>query len=290
MKRLFAAFLLVLLAAPFMVKADKMKPKFEEVFPVIPYSYNQIILSSPGFRSPAADLLFMNVCYLTGNDVFDRWKERKFTEDEWGRLIDNIAVIEKLDRYYFDPLYYLGAYVPWKIRKNRELLLKVNSTLLEGSRYIKDWRLPFFVGFNYFYFLGDKFEGAKYLRKAAHMEGAPLYLKLLVPRLYAESGKIDLAIAATYEELKHARKDLERKSLEKRLKALTLLKELNEAIKLYRERFGRCPSDLRQLVKARILKEIPKDPYGGKFYIVKKTCSVWTTSDLRPVKSTSSSR
>ena len=290
MVQLFVASLLVLLSIPFMLKAERLKPRLSELQPIFPYSYSQLRLSSPGFRSPVADFLFMNICYLTGSDVFKGGKERRINSREWNLLIENVGVIERLDPYYFDPLYYLGAYDPWKLNGNRELLLKVNSILLRGSCYIDDWRIPFLMGFNYFYFLNDKVKGAEYLKRAARMEGAPLYLKLLVPRLYAESGKIDLAIAATYEELKHARKDLERKSLEKRLKALTFLKELNEAVKLYRERFGRCPSDLRQLVKARILKEIPKDPYGGKFYIVKKTCSVWTTSDLRPVKSTSSSR
>ena len=274
-----------------MLKSEKLKPNISEgSFSVLPYSYSQIRLASPGFKSPAADALFMNICYLTGSEVIKGKTERNFSSKEWKQLIENIKIIEELDRYYFDPLYFLGAYVSWKIHKNKELLLKINSILLEGSHYIKDWRLPFFVAFNYFYFLGNKFEGAKYLRKAANMEGAPPYLKLLVPRLYAESGKIDLAIAVTYEELKNARKDFERKNLERRLKALTLLKKLNKAVKLYRKHFGKCPSDLRQLIKVGILKEVPKDPYGGEFYIVKETCSVWTTSDLRPVKSTSSSR
>jgi len=289
-KRLLVAFLLVVISIPFMLKADKIKPRVNELAPVLPYSYSQVLLSSPGLRSPAADLLFMNLCYLTGNDVFNQWKERKFTQEEWKRLIGNVEVIEKLDPYYFDPLYYLGSYVPWKVEKNRELLLKINSILLQGNRKIKDWRLPFFVGFNYFYFLGDKVKGAKYLKMASQMEGAPPYLKLLVPRLYAESGKIDLAIAVTYEELKRTKEGPVKKELEKRLKALLAIKELDRAVKVYRSRFGKCPSGLQELVKSGIIRAIPEDPYGGKFYIEKGKCTVWTTSNLRPVKKPTSSR
>ncbi len=290
MKRLLVAFLLVVVSIPFMLKADKSKPRVNEVAPVLPYSYSQVLLSSPGLRSPAADLLFMNLCYLTGNDVFNRWKERKFTEEEWKRLIENVEVIEKLDPYYFDPLYYLGSYVPWKVEKNRELLLRINSILLQGNRRVKDWRLPFFVGFNYFYFLGDKVKGAKYLKLASQMKGAPSYLKLLVPRLYAESGRINLAIAVTYEELKRAKEEPVKKELKRRLKALIAMKELDRALELYRRRFGKCPSDLKELVKSGIIMSIPEDPYGGKFYIEKGKCSVWTTSNLRPVKEPTSSR
>ena len=290
MKRLFAAFLLLLFSIPFMVEADRIKPRVKEVMPVLPYSYSQVLLSSPGFRSPAADLLFINLCYLTGSDVFNRRKERKFTEEEWKRLIENVEVIEKLDPYYFDPLYYLGAYVPWKVGRKRELLLKINSILLNGTRRIKDWRLPFFIGFNYFYFLNDRVKGAKYLKMASQMKGAPSYLKLLVPRLYAESGKIDLAIAVTYEELKREKDESVRRELKRRLRALLAIKELDRAIRIYRKRFGKCPSALQDLVNSGIIRTIPVDPYGGKFYIDKKRCVVWTTSNLRPVKRPTSSR
>ena len=290
MKRLFAAFFSVLISIPFMLKADRIKPQVNEIMPVLPYSYSQVLLSSPGFRSPAADLLFMNICYLTGNDVFNKWKERKFTEKEWKRLIENVGVVEKLDPYYFDPLYYLGAYVPWNVEKNRELLLKINSTLINGSCYIKDWRLPFLVGFNYFYFLKDKVKGAKYLKIASQMEGAPPYLKLLVPRLYAESGRVGLAIAVTYEELKKAKEDVVRRELKRRLRALLAIKELDRALEVYRKRFGRCPSDLQELVNSGVIRTLPKDPYGGKFYIEKGKCTVWTTSNLRPVKKATSSQ
>lgn len=290
MKRLFVAFLFVLVSVPFMLKADRIKPRVDEIMPVLPYSYSQVLLSSPGFRSPAADLLFMNICYLTGNDVFNRWKERKFTEEEWKRLIENVGVVEKLDPYYFDPLYYLGAYVPWNIERNKELLLRINSILINGSRYVKDWRIPFLVAFNYFYFLKDKVKGAEYLKMASEMEGAPTYLKLLVPRFYAESGKVDLAIAVTYEELKRAKEDTVKKELKKRLRALLAIKELDRALEVYRKRFGRCPSDIQELVKLGIIRALPEDPYGGKFYIKKGKCSVWTTSNLRPIKKSTFSR
>ena len=289
MKRALITFVLIIISVFFMVRADNLKPRMQKVIPVLPYSYNQIIVSSPGFRSPAADILFINLCYLTGNDVFNNWKERKFSEEEWERLIENVRVIEKLDPYYFDPLYFLGAYVPWKVYKNKKLLLKINSTLLEGNRYIKDWRLPFLVGFNYLYFMDNKVEGAKYLKIASQMKGAPSYLKLLVPRLYAESGKLDIAIAVTYEELKSAKQESVKRALERRLKALLAIKELDRALSVYRKRYGRCPETLDDLVRSGILKELPKDPYGGNFYIKKGKCEVWTTSNLRS-SSTSSSR
>ena len=285
MRGLIVAFLLVLFSIPIMLISDRLKPRaLENANFILPYSYEKIRLSSPGFKSVAADFLFMNVCLLSGD------KRKKFTDKEWEVVVNNIEVIEKLDPYYFDPLYYLGSYVPWMVSKNRELLNKINLILLNGSRYINDWRLPFLVGFNYFYFLNNRIEAAKYLKIASQMERAPSYLKLLVPRLYAESGRVDLAIAVTYEELKRAKEDEVKTELKKRLRALLAIKELDRALEVYRKRFGRCPSELQELVNSGVIRTLPKDPYGGKFYIEKGKCTVWTTSNLRPVKRATSSR
>ncbi len=289
MKRLLLAFVLIVLSYPVMEKASSLKPKFEGTSKVHPYSYNRLILTFPTLKSLVSDVLYMRVCYLTGNDVFNKWKERSFSKKEWETLIHNVEVMTKLDPYYFDPYYFVGSYVPWKVKDDRELLERINGILERGMGYVNDWRLPFFIGFNYFYFLGDKVKGAEYLKKASQMEGAPYYLKLLVPRLYAQSGKYQLAVIETAQELKRAKNEVLKEQLKKRLKALVALRDLNFALERYRKVYSRCPSSLKELVERGFIPSIPEDPYGGKFYIDKKSCTVWTTSNLRPVKSSSTS-
>jgi len=288
-KRFILAFFLIVLSYPIMEKAMSLKPKVEGTSKVYPYSYERLVLTFPTLKSVVSDVLYIQLCYLTGNDVFNKWKERHFTEDEYKTILYNVKVMTRLDPYYFDLYYFTGSYVPWRVKDKKEFLDEVNSILEKGMNYIDDWRLPFFIGFNYFYFLEDKVKGAQYLKKASGMEGAPYYLKLLVPRLYAQSGKYQLAVIETAQELKRAKNEVLKKQLEKRLKALIYLRDLNLALERYRKVYGKCPDSLDELLESRFINEIPKDPYGGKFYVDKEKCTVWVTSNLRPVNSSTPS-
>jgi len=282
-KRLLLALALVALSYPVMEKALELKPGLQGSSRLFSYSYKKLILAFPTLKPVLSDALYIQTSYLVGNDVFDRWKERKFTKEEWKTILHNVRVMTKLDPYYFEPYYFAGSYASWKVRKYPELLEEVNSILEEGRKYVKDWRLPFSIGFNYFYFMGDKEKGARYLKEASQMEGAPDYLKLLVPRLYAQSGKFQLAVIETAQELERTKNKALKRQLERRLKALVALRDLNLALEKFRKVYGRCPSSLEELVERKFIPAIPKDPYGGEFYIKKESCTVWTTSNLRPV-------
>jgi len=273
-----------------MVKTDKLKPslKSEEGIPL--YKYQSLILTFPSLRNVVADFIYMELCYLTGTGGFDLKNkkeikkeiesEKNLSKEDWSKLIQNLYVVHKLDPYYFDPYYLEAAYISWMVKGDRKLIERINSNLIYGLNHLKDWRIPFFLGFNYFYFLDNKVLGAKYLKLAAQMKGSPYYIKLLVPRLYAESGKIDMAIAVVKEELANAKSEALRNQLKRRLKALEYIKYLNLVLQRFKNTFGYCPKDVSELKKVGFLTKIPDDPYGGKFYITEK-CSVWTTSNLR---------
>ena len=289
MKRLVLAFFLIALSYPIMEKATTLQPKVEGDSKVYSYSYERLILTFPTLKPLISDVLYMQICYLTGNDVFNQWRERKFSKEEWETIFHNVKVITKLDPYYFDPYYFTSSYILWRVKDKKEFLQEVNIILERGMKYIDDWRLPFFIGFNYFYFLGDKVKGAQYLRKASDMEGAPYYLKLLIPRLYAQSGKYQLAVIETAQELKRVKNEVLRKQLERRLKVLIYLRDLNLALEKFRKVYRRCPNSLDELVDKGFISKVPEDPYGGKFYVDRQKCTVWTTSNLRPVKSSTPS-
>jgi tetratricopeptide (TPR) repeat protein len=281
--RLIFAVLLIALSYPLMEKAVSLKPKSVERGEVPVLSYKKLLLSFPTFNQAVADLIYVYNAYLVGGSVSGK---RSLNCKEWERLVKNEEVAVKLDPYNFDLYYFLGAYLPWQVRRCEGLVEKVNAVLKEGLGKVVDWRIPFFIGFNYFYFLGSKVEGAEYLKRASSMKGSPKYLKLLIPRLYAQSGRLDFAVAVTAEELKRAKDEKLKEELQKRLEALLEIKRLQELVNLYRRRFGVCPPSLRALIEVGLIRRLPKDPYGGKF-VLKEGCKVWTTSDLRPVKGSS---
>jgi len=264
-----------------MVKVEQLKPILEEEEAIPVYNFNSMVFLFPALREALADFFYMKTCLLTGTGGFEK-KERKkeFSSKDWERLVGSLYTIHRLDPYYFDPYYLEAAFISWMVKGNPELIERVNRNLKYGLEFCKDWRIPFFIGFNYFYFLGNKEKGAKYLEIASQMKGAPSYLRLLTSRLYAESGRIDFAIAVIREELKNTQNENLKRKLEKRLKALESMKLLYKAIAVFKSRFGRCPYNLKELIVKGILIKIPEDPFGGKFYL-REDCSVWTTSNLR---------
>jgi hypothetical protein len=55
--------------------------------------------------------------------------------------------------------------------------------------------------------------------------------------------------------------------------------KIETAVNKYKEKFGILPKTLKDLVQNNLLKEIPKDPYGGVYYI-DKDGKVRTTSKM----------
>jgi len=59
-----------------------------------------------------------------------------------------------------------------------------NKLLLKAVKHrTKDFKVPYYIGFNYFSFLKDNLNGAKYLIKADRLSKAPGYLSSLATRL-----------------------------------------------------------------------------------------------------------
>jgi hypothetical protein len=58
-----------------------------------------------------------------------------------------------------------------------------------------NWKLPFYAGFNYFYFKGDLSRAAPLIERAATLPGHPEYLPRLAATLYARAGRVGDAIA-----------------------------------------------------------------------------------------------
>ncbi|HVO65932.1 MAG TPA: hypothetical protein VMT12_05540, partial [Syntrophales bacterium] len=48
------------------------------------------------------------------------------------------------------------------------------------------------------------------------------------------------------------------------------VKDIKHAVNLYRDRFHVLPRNIDELSKAGLLTRIPRDPFGGKFYITRE--------------------
>jgi hypothetical protein len=178
-------------------------------------------------------------------------------------MFKNVNTAVKLDPYNIDAYYFAQAALTWEVGEYRA----ANDLLEYGMQYRSwDWYLPFFAAFNYSYFLHDFSSAARYYRKAAELSGSDLFMRLASRQLY-EAGRTDEAIAYLKVMIRSAKKEALRRMLGKRLAAMVAVRELERARDAFLEREGRRPTALDELVRQGYLAAVPRDPYGGTFYL-----------------------
>jgi tetratricopeptide (TPR) repeat protein len=195
---------------------------------------------------------------------------------DWSSLQRALYTATQLDPYNMDAYYFAQAILPWDAGKPRQAI-----DLLEyGFAHRKwDWYLPFFLSFDYAFFMKDYPKAAEYLEKAAKLNQRAAWFSTLAARYYYEGGKTALALAYLKELIPTARNEAIKKQLIIRAQALEKILQLEEAITDFRSRFHRAPENLQELIGVGILHHIPEDPYGGTFYLDKQG-KVRTTSKL----------
>jgi tetratricopeptide (TPR) repeat protein len=188
----------------------------------------------------------------------------------------------KLDPYNMDAYYFAQSVLVWDVQQ-----VKLANALLEnGMKYRTwDWYLPFFVGFNYAYFLKDYANAGKYYMRAGELTGNALFANL-AGRYLNESGQSELAVAYLRTMLQGATNEAVKKSLSLRLKALEAVLSIETARDAFKREKGRLPESIQTLVISGYLRQVPADPYRGTFYLDQEG-KVKTTSDFVAPKTSS---
>ncbi|KAF0221883.1 MAG: hypothetical protein FD174_214 [Geobacteraceae bacterium] len=266
---------------------NKRLPKGDEVNVVLPSPILKI--TSLDFDGLSSDILYLKTLVFYGSTFVGKdanKQQRKLKESEFNWIYDMLKASTDLDPYFLDPYLFANGILTWEANKIRE-----TNKLLEKGNHYRDWDywLPFFLGFNHFYFLGDNEKGAEYLMEASKKPGAsPLYGHLAA-RLAYKSNKVENAIIFLENMLEKTDDKTMRKDYETRLKALKAILFLEKGVAAYKEKTGRNPSSLAKLQELGLVEWLPVDPYGGEFYI-DKDGSIKTTSDLRDMKKTQSNQ
>ncbi|HJV37183.1 hypothetical protein [Geomonas sp.] len=184
----------------------------------------------------------------------------------------------KLDPYNMDAYYFAQSILVWDANQ-----IKIANDLLDyGMKYRTwDWFLPFFMGFNYGYFLHDYPQAGKYYMKAGQLSGNDLFMNL-ASRYLNEAGQNELAIAYLKTMAKTAKNRAVWETLTTRLKSLEAIRSIEQARDAYQRATGHQPASVEALLHSGYLKALPKDPYGGTFYLepdgkVKTTSNFFST-------------
>lgn len=255
-------------------EGKKLLPKGEDTSYVLPSPILKIMALE--FDGLASDFLFLQALVFEGS-TFERKERPRVKEWEYRWMYNTLNASTDLDPYFFDPYYFGEANLTWEGNMVRE----INTLLEKGSRFRDwDWALLFYAGFNSFYFLHEDANASEYLMEASKRPDASPMLASLAARLAYKGKKTENAIIFLQEILSITDDENTKKMYEKRLNALKAILFLERAAAAYQERFKKQPQSLDDLITKGAINDIPKDPYGGKFYI-DKDGSIKTTSELR---------
>lgn len=214
------------------------------------------------FSPLVAEMSVINVLFYYGT-VIDKWQQNIIIRPEYLNMYRMLTTASELDPYNQDTYYFAQAAFTWELGRVRE----VNRLLERGMQY-RTWDawLPFYVGFNNAYFLKDYAAAAKYMQISAEMSGDSLRTRLASRYLY-ESNRTGVALAFLDTMIAREKNPAVKKTYQIRKEALQAVEVVDQALAAYRQARGRLPANLEVLVADGFLGEVPRDPYGGEFFL-----------------------
>ena len=202
--------------------------------------------------------------------------EQPGQKPDWQRIYQALFVATRLDPYNMDAYYFAQSVLTWEAG----MIPRVVELLEYGFAHRPwDWYLPFFLSFDYAYFLKDYNKAGEYLAKVAQLKPEIDWYVTLAARYFYEGGSTALALAYLKEMIPTERNEAIKRRMMTRAEALEKILKIEQAIVAYRKRFQRDPKELGDLVNGGVLDLVPEDPYGGSFYL-DKDGRVRTTSKL----------
>lgn len=280
MRRIAPALLLCVLIPLHVVDLHKAAdawgtlPQGNEATYVIPGKI--LKLTSLEFDGLISDFMFLRSLVFYGKTL-ERTEKPRVKPWEWQHIYAELNAATDLDPYFYDPYNFGQGLLPWE----GNMVTDANRLLSKGCSYRTwDWSIPFYIGFNHFYFQHEDALASKFLMEASRVQDAPPILASLATRLAVKGKQTENAIVFLTQLMKTEQDESRRKSYQLRIDALKSILLLENAASDYRQRYGSDPSSINDLVDKHIIKDIPPDPYGGDFYIDDEG-GIMTTSNLQ---------
>lgn len=195
--------------------------------------------------------------------LLDEFHQNVIVRPEFANMYQTLQTAVKIDPYNMDAYYFAQASFTWELGRIDE----VNRLLKFGLKH-RTWDpwLPFYVGFNYAYFLNNYELAAQYMQKAAEISGNTLFTNLAA-RYFYESAQTDFGLMFLDTMINQATDEVVKQTYILRRDALVAVHELEEKVAEYEQKYGHSLNNLQDLVHQGLLEVIPPDPYGGEFYI-----------------------
>lgn len=211
------------------------------------------------YEQLAGDIIWLKIIQIIGAETV--------TPNTYNWVYHALDVVTTLDPK-FSYVYQLGGVTLAVLAQRPELS---NKLLLKGYKENPEiWQIPFYIGFNYFFYLQDYKLAAEYMARASVLPGRPEYLPKLAARLYVQSGSPDVAIEFLSRMYKESTDEKVRVNILNRLKEVIVerdIRMLEIVIRKYKEANSVYPADLKDLVTKGYIYNIPDEPFGGSYLI-----------------------
>ncbi len=194
------------------------------------------------------------------------------------------AILAKVqeDVSWLNPAHEDNYYIAFAILAQYGELDAAQTILARATRArFFDYQPAFFYAFNQWYYKHDVVGASAWMREAAEKLPDPdkrLTMQNMAARWLDKAQDLGLAIRVVEAMAREAKRKDFRAYLEQRVVRLRMLQGLREAAATFRERFGRAPLKLDELVTSGILPALPQDPFGFGFEFDKRGEIVLRTS------------
>jgi tetratricopeptide (TPR) repeat protein len=231
-----------------------------------------------GFDEALADYFWVRTVLYFGTHVK--------TDRDYTWLTHMLRLTSELDPRYESPYEFAGLILPSELNDVDGAIAFLEKGIQDIPKHNpRYWLQPFYLGFCYMVYKREPIRAAQYFEMATAYPQSPVFLKLLVTRLYASENRPEVAIQFIRNILEAPDSDLKlnehtRTAMEKRLKELIVAQHtlvLEKAITEYVARFQRNPNALDDLVTAQIIPGIPKEPFGGAYHLSENGDTVYST-------------
>jgi len=228
---------------------------------LVPSQFSRVLAC--GYKGLLADFQFLRILTYLGDRSVN---QQPLTTQDWDYFYDSIDVLTDIDPWFYDPYVLTEGLLTWEAGR----ITDANTLLAKGAYYrSNDWRLPYFIGFNHFFFFKDYAAGAEHIMTASRLPGSPGYLPTLAARLAYYGGQSQTAVLFLKQMLaENSNKQLAQR-MEKRLLALERAVVIETAVARFRREKKRDVERLSELVESGYLESLPSDPYGGRWGILK---------------------
>jgi hypothetical protein len=222
-------------------------------------SVEALELLSLGYRELVADYYWLR--------AISHYGDRDMHHANYPNLAPMLDRVLRLDPHFVEAYIFAGT----ALTTNQMDPKPAVALLKRGMQYRPDvWKIPFLLGFNAYYFLGDYALAAQSLGVAAKLPGAPDYTGELAARLAAEAGQPEIGIRLIDALLEQTEDQNLRAEYEQRRTLLEFewqLRTLDALLGDFAAKHGRLATDFKELVAAGLVSAAPTDPFGGAYYI-----------------------